>query len=899
MAVERIRTAFEKTGPYRFTILFGQGIDDAFISHNRKELNIESALMRYLRHQGFQRVLFFSPHQAIYQIDSNSLQAIPITNQQALAENQPGEAQMMYIADGPLGDRMVYRQSPNARSLRERGMGDMHAIRILDSMMKDDSQPPTAIIWSQAESAITFFDDPRLLAGIFADWLHLPASNPHACLLVFAADSRANLQQVAERLPIPEIRSHILRTEPGSQRGIHTVEIGTPDLSEITALVSYAQSLYGFSIHNQDVRRLTRWMADENVRARDWLVKLAEINRFDMETARKNGWFAAHRSDPRSIEDRLNALIGLDSVKDRLFEMAAWLMVNRKKLPAEGGMADPPLLHLVFTGNPGTGKTTVARLIGEIYHEIGILRRGHLVEARVSDLVAEHVGGTAVKTNRVVDEALDGVLFIDEAYRLTEPERGGFGQEALDTLLTRMEDDRQRLVVIVAGYPDRIERFLSSNPGLPRRFPTENRFHFEDYSTGELWQILAMMLQKRGLAYADDLQDDLRDVIVGLYAARDASFGNAGEMRNLVDAIERRRAARIVRQNLGVLEPLSREDIPEKYQEFILPRQPAVNAIRQSLAKLVGWAPFKAYLEQLLNQEPTHTPHITAGSGIQPVGYSHHLVFTGQNGTGKSYGAEILGRCLHQAGLLRKGHVIEVTPEDLLRGGVGQSAHRTRETVRQALDGVLLINKAGALFGGQSFSYTVQEILDGINQAIQDYPQRLVVVISDRRSALEPFLQSQNRLLGRFGAVIEFPDFNPAELSTILAAQVEQAGFRINSHAIEKAECYLSVESVAEGDRFEQVRNVIRLAERLLQAAKDSGAQVIEAKDIPDVSFSVVVATSADAQVSALKKNPDRIIQQEWVLPALDTPMAKDAPQAADETPEPKKTIRHPHRRRR
>jgi hypothetical protein len=145
MAVERIRTAFEQTGAHRFTILYGSGIDDAFISNNRKELNIEAALMRFLRQQGFQQILFFSPHQAIYQIDGNTLKTYPAGGDQ----NPPragSESQMKYIAEGPLGDRMVYRQAVDSKSLRDRGMGDMHAIRVLDTFMKDDSQPPTAII---------------------------------------------------------------------------------------------------------------------------------------------------------------------------------------------------------------------------------------------------------------------------------------------------------------------------------------------------------------------------------------------------------------------------------------------------------------------------------------------------------------------------------------------------------------------------------------------------------------------------------------------------------------------------------------------------------------------------------------------------------------------------------
>ncbi len=139
---------------------------------------------------------------------------------------------------------------------------------------------------------------------------------------------------------------------------------------------------------------------------------------------------------------------------------------------------EAPNLHMVFMGNPGTGKTTLARLFGEILFEIGVLKKGHLIEATGKDLIADYVGRTALKTTELIDRALDGVLFIDEAYVLTEAERGGFGQEAVDTLLSRIENDRERLVVILAGYPARMRRFLDSNPGLARRFPQDNIFVF-------------------------------------------------------------------------------------------------------------------------------------------------------------------------------------------------------------------------------------------------------------------------------------------------------------------------------------------------------------------------------------------------------------------------------------
>ncbi len=192
--------------------------------------------------------------------------------------------------------------------------------------------------------------------------------------------------------------------------------------------------------------------------------------------------------------------------------------------------------HLVFTGNPGTGKTTVAQLIGDIYRDLGVLRRGHVIRAEASDLIAGYVGQTAARTSAKIDQALDGVLLIDEAYRLRgDRDAGGadFGQQAIDTLLSRMEDDRDRLVVVVAGYPDEMETFLDSNPGLRSRFPKANQIEFPDYGPDDLLAILLDELARRGLCWEAALEEKLREAVIGLHEHRGRGFGNGRAMREL------------------------------------------------------------------------------------------------------------------------------------------------------------------------------------------------------------------------------------------------------------------------------------------------------------------------------------------------------------------------------
>jgi len=263
----------------------------------------------------------------------------------------------------------------------------------------------------------------------------------------------------------------------------------------------------------------------------------------------------------REIMLELNSLVGLHSVKKLIEEIYAFVEIQKRR-QKEKLIAEPLVLHMIFRGNPGTGKTTVARILGKLFKEVGVLPKGHLVEAERADLVGEFIGHTAQKTREQLKKALGGILFIDEAYSLARGGEKDFGKEAIDALVKGMEDHRDNLVLILAGYQDEMDWFIETNPGLRSRFPIH--ISFPDYTVRELLAIADLMLKQRQYCLSNGAREELRFNIEKGHKRHEHS-GNARLVRNLIEQAVRRQAVRLLRKggelNRDDLMAITREDL--------------------------------------------------------------------------------------------------------------------------------------------------------------------------------------------------------------------------------------------------------------------------------------------------------------------------------------------------
>ncbi len=501
---------------------------------------------------------------------------------------------------------------------------------------------------------------------------------------------------------------------------------------------------------------------------------------------------------------KLDAFVGLADVKKEIHALIQNIKRHKITHPDKAFRLET---HYVFTGSPGTGKTTIARLFADILNCLQVLPSGHLVEVSRKELVSQYVGETALKTEAVINKAMGGVLFIDEAYSIKKDENDSFGQEAIDTLLKALEDRKGEFVCIIAGYTNEMIAFLRTNSGLESRFKA--KINFADYNGKELTTIFRNLLNKKGNQFTLDEESDskVEKFFDRMYQSRTDTFGNARAVRNAYDDAIKRLGVRTQYMdpndpNYSVL--VWSDIVGEKESEDI-----SVEGVMKELDEFVGMQSVKDEVRKLAEEMRFQQMRMEFGgkASIRPV----NIILTGNPGTGKTTVARVLGRLFKAMGICSTDRVIERSRKDIIGQYANESDKNMDKAVNEAMGGVLFLDEAYTLAPfddmGQCNDSEGLKALERLMVRMENDRGKFVLVCAGYKDKMGNLMKANEGFQSRFTHQINIEDYEPSELTEIFRRNAEKEGYIFGEGALDRAlSAFKQIKAAKSGKSFGNAR---------------------------------------------------------------------------------------------
>ena len=548
-----------------------------------------------------------------------------------------------------------------------------------------------------------------------------------------------------------------------------------------------------------------------------------------------------------TIEESFANIIGMDNVKEKVREFEQYALFS-VKAKAKGIKIQKTNLHMIFTGNPGTGKTMMARIMAKMLYDLGIIEENKLIEVERKDLIGRYIGQTAPKTAEIIEKAMGGVLFIDEAYSLVKSKSNNdYGSEAIATLIKAMEDYKDKIVVIFAGYKNEMKDFIDSNPGIASRIGY--KFDFLDYTIEELKEMFYSKMNKMGFNVSKDIEIPLKEIC--RYFSRRKDFGNG----RFIDSLIQETLMNHSKNEETSIEEIVLEDFPS-IEEMNNTTNNKDNSAEQMLKDLIGMDELKSKIKDF----ESYVKFIRAAEKINLNidSQNMHMVFTGNPGTGKTTVARIIARILFELGVIHENKLIEVERKDLIAEYIGQTAKKTNDIIEKSLGGVLFIDEAYSL-AQRSKNDFGNEAVATLIKAMEDHKNDFVVIFAGYKKEMGEFIDTNPGIASRIGYVFDFPDYTDNELVDILVKKIEKSGMVLESGALEHItkimKYFCNVENIGNG-RF--VNKVFQ--EIMMKHARNQFEDIgqIYDKDIPTIEEMTKIIFNGQSMI-----NPDEITKDD------------------------------------